>query len=366
MIRQYRHASGGHVWKLPAGLLDVDGEPPWEAAARELAEEVDLTADEWHVLADDITSPGAFPRDGADLLARRLQEVAAADAHQRTAEELSLRPLWVSLDDAVDAASPAASATPPRSSVCSPRACPAAAAGRRCGRTTRRGRPARPSALRGREQRAAGDRRPRDVPVRHGGGVCRVLRRAARGGSLGLDRRGADALTLRGLRGRRCGLPRADVAPEDRPDDVELDAATRWTVSRCPDGARRPVTMTTASSSSSRGGPKPSAGAARRRGEMHEVAAASPSRVQWGSTSTASSADASRTPARQPAQRADGGRRLDRDRPPADDRDSDAVQQHAAHQRARGRAVARRTRRRPRPCRRPERASRTVSPSPRV
>ena len=104
MIRQYRHASGGHVWELPAGLLDVDGEPPWEAAARELAEEVDLTADEWHVLADDITSPGAFPETVRIFLARRLQEVAAADAHQRTAEELGLRPLWVSLDDAVDAA----------------------------------------------------------------------------------------------------------------------------------------------------------------------------------------------------------------------------------------------------------------------
>jgi ADP-ribose pyrophosphatase len=104
MIRQYRHATGGHVWELPAGLLDVDGEPPWEAAARELAEEVDLTADEWHVLADDITSPGAFPETVRIFLARHLQEVAAADAHQRTAEELSLRPLWVSLDDAVDAA----------------------------------------------------------------------------------------------------------------------------------------------------------------------------------------------------------------------------------------------------------------------
>jgi ADP-ribose pyrophosphatase len=104
MIRQYRHATGGHVWELPAGLLDVDGEPPWEAAARELAEEVDLTADEWHVLADDITSPGAFPEPVRIFLARRLREVAAADAHERTAEELSLRPLWVPLDDAVDAA----------------------------------------------------------------------------------------------------------------------------------------------------------------------------------------------------------------------------------------------------------------------
>ena len=104
MIRQYRHASGGHVWELPAGLLDVDDEPPWAAAARELAEEVDLTADEWHVLADDVTSPGAFAERVRIFLARGLREVAAADAHERTAEELSLRPLWVPLEEAVDAA----------------------------------------------------------------------------------------------------------------------------------------------------------------------------------------------------------------------------------------------------------------------
>jgi 8-oxo-dGDP phosphatase len=104
LIRQYRHASGGHVWELPAGLLDVPGEPPRDAAARELAEEVDLVAEQWHVLADDVTSPGAFPETVRVFLARGLSDVDEADAHQRTAEELTLRPLWVPLDDAVDAA----------------------------------------------------------------------------------------------------------------------------------------------------------------------------------------------------------------------------------------------------------------------
>jgi 8-oxo-dGDP phosphatase len=104
MIRQYRHATGAHVWELPAGLLDVDDEPPWEAAARELAEEVDLIAQQWHVLADDVTSPGAFPETVRIFLARDLSDVPAAETHQRTAEELTLQPLWVPLDDAVDAA----------------------------------------------------------------------------------------------------------------------------------------------------------------------------------------------------------------------------------------------------------------------
>jgi ADP-ribose pyrophosphatase len=104
LIRQYRHASGGHVWELPAGLLDVAGEEPWLAAARELAEEVDLVADEWQVLADDVTSPGAFAETVRVFLARGLRDVPDGEAHTRTAEELTLRPLWVPLDDAVDAA----------------------------------------------------------------------------------------------------------------------------------------------------------------------------------------------------------------------------------------------------------------------
>ncbi len=104
LIRQYRHASGGYVWELPAGLLDVTNEPPRDAAARELAEEVDLLADEWHVLADDITSPGAFPETVRVFLARGLTPVPTAEVHRRTAEELTIRPLWVPLDDAVEAA----------------------------------------------------------------------------------------------------------------------------------------------------------------------------------------------------------------------------------------------------------------------
>jgi ADP-ribose pyrophosphatase len=103
MIRQYRHAAGGEVWELPAGLLDVADEPPWLAAARELHEEVDLTADRWHVLIEDMASPGVFPEAVRVFLARDLHEVDDADAHVRTAEELTLRPLWVPLDEAHEA-----------------------------------------------------------------------------------------------------------------------------------------------------------------------------------------------------------------------------------------------------------------------
>src|SRR5262245_19929194 len=33
MIHQYRHAGGGYLWELPAGVLDEPGEPPERCAA---------------------------------------------------------------------------------------------------------------------------------------------------------------------------------------------------------------------------------------------------------------------------------------------------------------------------------------------
>lgn len=104
LIRQYRHPAGAHLWELPAGLLDVPDEPPQVAAARELHEETDLEAARWDVIIDYIASPGAFPEPVRIFLARDLSEVADHEQHERTGEELSLRPMWFSLDDAHDAA----------------------------------------------------------------------------------------------------------------------------------------------------------------------------------------------------------------------------------------------------------------------
>src|ERR1700754_1277851 len=47
LVRQYRRAVRAWRTELPAGLLDVDGEPPLEAAQRELAEEAQLSAATW-------------------------------------------------------------------------------------------------------------------------------------------------------------------------------------------------------------------------------------------------------------------------------------------------------------------------------
>ena len=57
-MRQYRHAIGEHLWELPAGLRDVDGEPPVDSARRELAEETLLAAERWSLLTTQHPSPG--------------------------------------------------------------------------------------------------------------------------------------------------------------------------------------------------------------------------------------------------------------------------------------------------------------------
>lgn len=62
LIRQYRHPVRQKLWEIPAGLLDVPGENPLHAAQRELYEEAHVKAEDWRVLTDVYTSPGAPTR----------------------------------------------------------------------------------------------------------------------------------------------------------------------------------------------------------------------------------------------------------------------------------------------------------------
>ena len=100
LLRQYRHPVGMQLWEIPAGLLDVAGEPPLAAAQRELAEEADLVAEDWAVLIDWFNSPGGSSEALRCFVARGLSPVPEADRHQRTAEELDMPVEWVCLDDA--------------------------------------------------------------------------------------------------------------------------------------------------------------------------------------------------------------------------------------------------------------------------
>ncbi|HEX5562522.1 MAG TPA: NUDIX hydrolase [Nocardioidaceae bacterium] len=103
MVRQYRHAVRHELWEIPAGLLDVAGEPPAEAAARELAEEADLRASRWDVLIDWFNSPGGNDEAVRVYLARDLEAVPHDERHEREHEELDMPTAWVALDDALEA-----------------------------------------------------------------------------------------------------------------------------------------------------------------------------------------------------------------------------------------------------------------------
>jgi len=57
LIRQYRYATGGQLWEIPAGTLDP-GEEPEACARRELLEETGVTAARLERLTSIWTTPG--------------------------------------------------------------------------------------------------------------------------------------------------------------------------------------------------------------------------------------------------------------------------------------------------------------------
>lgn len=103
LINQYRHPVRMTLWEIPAGLLDVEGEDYLAAAVRELAEEADLVAEDWNVLADLFLSPGSSREELRIYLARGLHWIPEAERHERFHEEAEIKMLWVDLDDAVQA-----------------------------------------------------------------------------------------------------------------------------------------------------------------------------------------------------------------------------------------------------------------------
>ena len=99
LIRQYRHAAGQYLWELPAGLRDRPGEPPLDAAQRELAEEAQLRAAAWRTLVDLRPSPGISTEVCRVYQAGQLSTNERED--DRPDEESELRPRWVPLRQAV-------------------------------------------------------------------------------------------------------------------------------------------------------------------------------------------------------------------------------------------------------------------------
>jgi ADP-ribose pyrophosphatase len=58
LVRQYRAAIDADMLEIPAGICDVEDEPPEVTASREMAEEVGLAADHVELLSDYFGSAG--------------------------------------------------------------------------------------------------------------------------------------------------------------------------------------------------------------------------------------------------------------------------------------------------------------------
>lgn len=83
MIRQYRYATGGELWEIPAGRLAHRGEEPEACARRELQEEVGVTAGSLRRLTTVWTTPG-FTDEAIHLF---MATDLTATAHAREADE---------------------------------------------------------------------------------------------------------------------------------------------------------------------------------------------------------------------------------------------------------------------------------------
>ncbi|WP_295830623.1 NUDIX hydrolase [uncultured Microbacterium sp.] len=100
LIQQYRHPIKERDWEIPAGLLDVAGEPPMETAKRELTEEADLAADRWQHLVSMHTTPGGNDEVVHLFLARGLRAVETD--FEREHEESDMRLERVPLAEVID------------------------------------------------------------------------------------------------------------------------------------------------------------------------------------------------------------------------------------------------------------------------
>jgi ADP-ribose pyrophosphatase len=101
LVRQYRHPVGRHLWELPAGLRDEDGEPPLATAQRELAEEALLAAGRWSLLTTTYSTPGFCDEAVLVYLAEDLTDADRPEGFLVEHEEADMTVERVPLADAV-------------------------------------------------------------------------------------------------------------------------------------------------------------------------------------------------------------------------------------------------------------------------
>lgn len=103
LVRQYRVALDAEVWEIPAGLRDVEGEPPAVTAGRELVEEAGLRADAVEFLLRFHNSPG-FADEAVEIyLAIGLEAVPhdrqSAEEHHMVVDRVPLDAALAMVDD---------------------------------------------------------------------------------------------------------------------------------------------------------------------------------------------------------------------------------------------------------------------------
>ncbi len=96
LIRQYRHAVGGHILEIPAGKLDP-GDTPDACAHRELEEEAGVKAGRMVKLGSVLTTPGF-----SDEIIHLYAAFDLSRVGTRHEEDEIIEILQVSLDEALD------------------------------------------------------------------------------------------------------------------------------------------------------------------------------------------------------------------------------------------------------------------------
>lgn len=96
LIRQYRHPVGEYLWEIPAGLLDIEGEPGEVAARRELLEETGYEAASLTPLIEFFTTPGGSNERISIFLAGELTVSNSRPAIH--GEESQMLVEWVDFD----------------------------------------------------------------------------------------------------------------------------------------------------------------------------------------------------------------------------------------------------------------------------
>lgn len=103
LLKQYRQPVGGYVLEIPAGLLDVEGEPPEATARRELAEEVQHEAERFEHLITFVNSAGWATERTHVYLAEGCRPTPMPEGFEPGSEEADMEVVAMAAEDVFEA-----------------------------------------------------------------------------------------------------------------------------------------------------------------------------------------------------------------------------------------------------------------------